>query len=97
MQHEILLACAGYTGDIIVEKRKKDTSCKSTPYTCGYHISPNIDFLTVGEKETINKVVQLGWYMKEIENFVKLYRYENIQENMHDISNTNQQENEKDN
>ena len=67
MLHEILFAMLGKTGNIVILLE----NC--------FAINPSIDFITDGEKQLLNKIVNLGyWYkkiMKYIEEDEKMFKY----------------------
>ena len=59
MLHEILFALLGKTGDIIQLTMDK------------YEANPQIDFISLPEREMVNKIVQLGYYFSRIEAFLE--------------------------
>lgn len=65
MLHEILLALVGHTGDIIIRKRYPDTRS-----VCGFHVAPDISFLSRSEKEATNQTCNIGFYYCLIDAFV---------------------------
>jgi hypothetical protein len=59
MLHEILFALLGKTGDIIQERYNK------------YLTNTKINFISLPEREMINKIVQLGYFYAKIEAFLE--------------------------
>ena len=59
MLHEILFALLGKTGDIIQERFNK------------YLTNTKINFISLPEREMINKIVQLGYFYSKIEAFLE--------------------------
>lgn len=54
MLHEILFAMMGRHGNIVIEMNK------------AFSINPNIDFLSPTEKSLVGKLVNLGYFYKQI-------------------------------
>jgi hypothetical protein len=59
MLHEVLLALLGYSGNIFVEDKED------------FHIAHDISFQYEGEKNLLNRIVNLGFYYKIINGFVQ--------------------------
>ncbi len=59
MLHEILLALLGKAGNIIIEFEDK------------FALDERLDFLSISEKETINKLCILGFHYRRIEQFLE--------------------------
>ncbi|CAN0112703.1 unnamed protein product, partial [Phaeothamnion confervicola] len=57
MQHEILAACLGHTGDIIPGGRS------------GFTVRPGVHFLSVSEQQAINRIARLGGFFSFLERF----------------------------
>ncbi len=79
MLHEILFALLGKTGNIIIESEEK------------LEINPLISFLSVSEKDLINKLIILGFFYKNIEKFLK-DTFESFCQNSSFISKKTQEE-----
>jgi gamma-tubulin complex component 4 len=59
VSHEVLLALLGHPGNIIVEKNET------------FVVSADISFLSVAEKETINRIVWLGYQYRQLVVFTE--------------------------
>ena len=61
MLHELLMACLGYPGDIIIE-------------TYGtFKVRENFELLSQAEIEQINKIVPLGWFCNRLSSYADSY------------------------
>ncbi|KAF6135742.1 hypothetical protein GIB67_028598 [Kingdonia uniflora] len=70
MLHELLLALIGYTGDLIIDQREHHNSLDNPlPGDCTFKLAPDLSFIEIPERDAIERLISLGYYYKELDNF----------------------------
>ena len=73
MLHELLLACLGFPGDIIVESLGT------------YKVRDNFELMTTAEIEQVNKVAPLGWFCSTLSSYANMHITRRWNEDRKDI------------
>ncbi|KAF3324693.1 gamma-tubulin complex component 4 isoform X1 [Carex littledalei] len=72
MLHELLLALLGFTGDFVIDEREKleeedeDGDCPVGPT---FRLAPDLSFVDPSQRSAIERLVQLGFYYRELNCF----------------------------
>ncbi|KAG6513454.1 hypothetical protein ZIOFF_023784 [Zingiber officinale] len=74
MLHELLLALLGFTGDFVIDEREQAEtlgldSHHQFPEEPTFKLAPDLSFLHPSERSLIERLVSLGFYYKELDQF----------------------------
>eukprot|EP00884_Botryococcus_braunii_P020472 jgi/Botrbrau1/7108/Bobra.0165s0126.1 len=73
VQHELLLALLGHTGDLFVdmsEKIRMGEGVSKDPKISSLKVVPGADWLDPCHRESLNRILKLGYHYTAIEQFV---------------------------